>query len=101
MSKRKSNHIDNLEEVDTIDEYAQLKTEISDRVRAIGVNCRCFPVDGCVSYSLEADGTLWMMCPGRERLAPNRWTSDDWRRFAEHVQSGLWEKLEALKVEVH
>ena len=93
MPKRKSEHIKNLAEVDTKEEYAELKREISDRVRALGVNIRCFPADGCVNYQLESDGTMWMQY-GPIRRAPNRWTADDWERFERHTRNGLWEKLE-------
>lgn len=98
MAKRQAetrSQLKNLAAVDTVDEYAKLKVEISDRVRGFGIDYT-FPATGCRNYELEADGTIWMQLSGQKRVATNRWTVIHWNMFRADCADGLWRKLEAI-----
>lgn len=101
MAKKaqQTQHMNNLAAVDTIGEYAQLKREISDKVRELGLDYR-FPVSGSRNYVLEADGTLWMEYAGQKK-ATNRWESQEWKYFVYDCKNGLWPKLERLAAKLN
>lgn len=91
--------MDDIQEVDTLDEYAELKKEITELVASLGVNQR-LAITGDRNYELEADGTLWMQYGhGQDnRRAINRWRKREWTWFQEDLSCNrLKERLEALR----
>ncbi len=96
MPQKRKKLLEKPEEIDTYSEYAQVKVEIKERIQAMNLHKTVrFAIDGCTTYELEADGTMWQQT-GSRRVATNRWNKDDWKRFFFHTQnSNLWPKLEA------
>lgn len=91
---KKTSHLKAVSNVDTIEEYAELKREITQRVRTYGINF-VFPVTGSRNYILEADGTLMMQCAGEKR-GTNTWKRFHWNLFKDDCRNGLWRKLEHI-----
>lgn len=76
-------------------DYAQLKREITQRVRALGLDMM-YPVTGDRNYVLESDGSCYMHYAGRHTPV-SRWTREDWAMFADDCRHGrLWPRLEAI-----
>jgi len=85
----------NPDQPDAIEEYSILKKEITQRVKAIGIDVK-YPVTGDRNYILEADGTLRMRYATVDR-ATNTWRRVEWAYFTADCKAGLWTKLENLK----
>ena len=94
---KKKTQLDNVNAVDTIEEFAQLKREITAMVKTVGVDRR-LEITGDHTYHLEADGTLWLQ-HGDQRRATNTWREGiEWTIFREDLaHNHLRERIQAFK----
>lgn len=88
----RASRLDNLKGVRSLADYAELKRDISSRVRKLGIN-HTQPVTTSRSYEVESDGTMWLIYYDR-RVATNRWTKSDWSVFRADCRAGLWDRLQ-------
>lgn len=93
---KQTTHLNNLEAVDTLKEYSQLKKEITTMVKAIGQNAT-LELTGDRTYVIEKDGSMFMRYAGR-RVSHGHWDAEEWRYFSEDMKHNrLRQRLLALK----
>lgn len=98
MTSKTKKHMDDLQEVDTLDEFAELKTEITAMIKDAALDAdHRLEITGDHTYVLEPDGTLWLIHAGQRR-ATNTWRRQEWAIFREDVaHNRLRDRIAALK----
>lgn len=84
MAKKQPKHLE---------KYAELKAEITERIKAFGVNAT-FAVTGDRNYILEDDGSFYIES-SHAKTPVSRWTAAQWSSYHEDCMLGLWTKLES------
>lgn len=95
MTFKDESHLGNLKQVDTLQEYNELKKEITALVRKTNKDVR-LEVTGDRTYQLEADGSIYM-CHADQRRPVSRWRREEWLYFREDMKNNrLRERIDAL-----